>query len=97
MSDTPKFEFPDESEVFQIGDEVYAIDDNEFDIYEGTIEEISSDGQYTIYFPEYENSEVKVRDQLLFKTQKNQVIFKKNAYDWYYSSSILKVMGLSSP
>ena len=77
MSDTPKFEFPDESEVFQIGDEVYAIDDNEFDIYEGTIEEISSDGQYTIYFPEYENSEVKVRDQLLFKTQKNQVIFKR--------------------
>ena len=75
---TPKFEYPDESAVFQVGDEIYVISDNEYDIYEEIIEEITSDGTCKVYYPDSEeNEDISDFYRLLFRTAKNISIFQK--------------------
>ncbi|KAH0789799.1 Mitotic apparatus protein [Histomonas meleagridis] len=78
MSDTPAFEYPPEDQQFEVGQKIYVIDPNEFDIYEAQISAIDGN-KYQIHYPDYpdDDGEIEGTKRFLIKTEKNNKIFEE--------------------
>ena len=77
MEDEPDFEF-DPEHKYQVGEKIYVIDPNGFDIWEGEIQEIGIT-TWSVHFPDYPQDDRKYRttNQFLLRTEGNKKIFEE--------------------
>lgn len=76
MSDLPAFE-RDASQEFHVGDKVYVIEENEFDIFEAEIKEIDEEG-ISVHYMEFPDDDGKVaKERVLAQTETNKKIFEE--------------------
>lgn len=75
--DTPGFERVEDHE-FQKGEEVYMIDPNGFDLWEGVVEGVDGD-KISIHYPEFpeDDETVEGTERVLVKTDVNKEIYNK--------------------
>ena len=72
--ENPDFE-RDENHQFRLGDRVYVIADNEYDIYEAEITAVN-DGSFSVHYPEYPDDDTDVGEEYVLPvTERNQKIF----------------------
>ena len=76
MADDPDFERPEDHQ-FTVNEEVYVLDENDFDIFQAVIEEVEEDG-YRVHYPEWPDDDATVsEDRLLPITDRNRAIFEE--------------------
>ena len=75
----PEFQFEYSPEhKYQIGEKIYVIDPNGYDIWEAEIVEIGTTSWF-VHFPDYpeDDGQYETPDQFLLRTEKNRSIFEK--------------------
>ena len=73
---TPEFDLTAPSE-FQVGDKVFAIDKNKYDIYQAVVKKVVGPNLYDVVYPDYETEETVEQERILVRNEKNTKIYEE--------------------
>ena len=73
---SPEFDFTAPSE-FEVGDKVFAIDKNKYDIYQAEIKKVVGPHLYEVIYPDYETEETVEQERILVRNEVNLKIYEE--------------------